>query len=188
MNKEMLHYKVLNESIINDSLKYHIENNLLITENVYRYGSMEFFNFINTIRELYQNKDIELSSLNEDIINTDIGKKDIYENQEVWLDIIYEAVYKGKEVELDKPKRGGTKKFYVYTKNDKGKVIKVSFGAKDGGGKLAVKINNPTARNNFAKRHDCENKNDKTKPSYWSCRLPRYAKNLNLSNVSAKWW
>jgi hypothetical protein len=101
---------------------------------------------------------------------------------------IGEAEYQGKDVDLNKPKRGGSKKFYVYTKNPKtGKVIKVSFGAKDGGGNLAVKLKDPKARKAFADRHDCENKNDKTKAGYWSCRLPRYAKALGLSG-GGTWW
>lgn len=100
-----------------------------------------------------------------------------------------EAEYQGKEVDLNKPKRGGTKKFYVYTRNPKsGNVVKVAFGAKDGGGNLAVKLKDPKARKAFADRHDCKNKTDKTKPSYWSCRLPSYAKALGLSQTGARWW
>jgi hypothetical protein len=98
-----------------------------------------------------------------------------------------EAEYRGKKVDLNKPKRGGTKKFYVYTKNKKGNVIKVSFGADSGGGKLAVKLKDPKARKAFADRHNCEKKNDKTKAGYWSCRLPRYAKSLGLSG-GGTWW
>ena len=41
---------------------------------------------------------------------------------------ITEAEYQGKKVKLNDPIRGGNKKFYVYVKNDKGNVIKVSFG------------------------------------------------------------
>jgi hypothetical protein len=193
--RDELYYKVINENLnITKSLKYHIDNNLFITESIYRYGSEEYFNFINEVRNLYNNNDIELSSLNEDIIKTDIGMKGVYNGEDVWLDIPYEDVeylkeaeYKGKKVELNKPKRGGSKKFYVYVKNDKGNVIKVSFGAKDGGGKLAVKLKDPKARASFAKRHKCEQKNDKTTPGYWSCRLPRFSKTLNLSG-GGKWW
>jgi hypothetical protein len=65
---------------------------------------------------------------------------------------------RGKKVELNKPKRGGSKKFYVYTKNKKGNVIKVSFGADSGGGKLAVKLKDPEAKRNFKERHNCEQK------------------------------
>jgi len=45
---------------------------------------------------------------------------------------------------------------------------------------LSSKINDPEARASFAARHDCANKTDKTSPGYWSCRLPRYAKQLGL--------
>lgn len=87
---------------------------------------------------------------------------------------------------LNKPKRGGSKKFYVYVRDPKTKKIKkVSFG--DTGG-LKAKINNPEARRAFAKRHDCANKKDKTKASYWSCRLPRYASLLGLKSSFSGYW
>ena len=87
---------------------------------------------------------------------------------------------------LNKPKRGGSKKFYVYVRNPKTKKIKkVSFGDTTG---LSAKLNNPKARKAFAARHDCKNKKDKTKASYWSCHLPRYAKLLGIkSNFSGYW-
>jgi len=87
---------------------------------------------------------------------------------------------------LNKPHRGGSKKFYVYVRNPKTKKIKkVSFGDTSG---LSAKINNPIARKAFSARHDCPNKKDKTKASYWSCHLPRYAKALGLkSNFSGFW-
>ena len=91
---------------------------------------------------------------------------------------------KKKTPPIGKPKRGGSKKFYVYVR-DKGKIKKVSFGDTSG---LSAKINNSQARQAFSKRHDCPNKKDKTKASYWSCRLPRYAKLLGLkSNFSGFW-
>ena len=95
-----------------------------------------------------------------------------------------EAKDKKKTPPIGKPKRGGSKKFYVYVR-DKGKIKKVSFGDTSG---LSAKINNPEARRAFAARHDCKNKKDRTKASYWSCRLPRYAKLLGLkSNFSGFW-
>ena len=91
----------------------------------------------------------------------------------------------GKHV-LNKPRRGGSKKFYVYVRNPKTKKIKkVSFGDTSG---LSAKINNPEARRAFSKRHDCPNKTDKTKASYWSCRLPRYAKALGLKSNFTGFW
>ena len=88
---------------------------------------------------------------------------------------------------IGKPMRdsSGGKAYKVYVKDPKTKKIKtVRFGS----GGLKAKINNPKARQAFAKRHDCANKKDKTKASYWSCRLPRYAKLLGLkSNFSGFW-
>lgn len=100
-----------------------------------------------------------------------------------------EAKYQGKEVALNKPKRGGSKKFFVYTKNPKtGKVIKVSFGAAGGGQNLAVKLDDPKRRKAFADRHKCSTKKDKTKPGYWACRLTRYARQLGMKKNYSGYW
>ena len=88
---------------------------------------------------------------------------------------------------LNKPKRGGSKKFYVYVKDPKTKrVKKVSFGMAGGG--LRAKLNNPKARQAFSKRHNCPQKKDRTKASYWSCRLPRYAKLLGFKTSFSGYW
>ena len=88
---------------------------------------------------------------------------------------------------LNKPMRdsSGGKAYKVYVKDPKtGKIKTIRFGS----GGLRAKINNKDARNAFAARHKCSTKKDKTKASYWSCRLPRYAKLLGLkSNFSGFW-
>jgi len=90
-----------------------------------------------------------------------------------------------KDPPLGKPKRGGPKAYYVYVRDPKTKKIKkVTFGS----GGLRAKIRNKKARNAFAKRHNCKNKKDRTKASYWSCNLPRYASQLGLgANMSTFW-
>ena len=181
-----------NRVIISEGLKYHIDNEIPLNETIYRYGSESFFNLINEVRDLHDKGKIDLSYEDLDIIKSDIGKKGVYEGKLVWLDIpneyldLNEAEYHGKQVSLSKPKRGGSKKFYVYVMCN-GKVKKVSFGAKSGGGNLAVKLRDPKARKAFSDRHNCPQKNDKCTPGYWSCRLPRYAKALNLSG-GGTWW
>ena len=98
---------------------------------------------------------------------------------------VKEAKYKGKDVPLNKPKRGGSKKFFVYTKNKKGNVVKVSFGGTTG---LSVKIKEKGARASFAARHKCATKKDKTKPGYWACNVGRYWKSLGgAKNFSGYW-
>ena len=90
-----------------------------------------------------------------------------------------------KDPPLGKPKRGGPKAYYVYVRDPKTKKIKkVTFGS----GGLRAKIKNKKARNAFAKRHNCKNKKDRTKASYWSCNLPRYASMLGLgANMNTFW-
>ena len=98
---------------------------------------------------------------------------------------VEEAEFKGKDVPLNKPKRGGSKAYYVYVKDPKTKKVKkVSFGS----GGLRAKIKNKQARNAFAARHNCKNKKDRTKAGYWSCNLPRYASALGLgANMNTFW-
>jgi hypothetical protein len=95
-----------------------------------------------------------------------------------------EADKKKKNPPIGKPKRGGSKKFYVYVRKPGGGIKKVSFGQAG----MSAKINNPEARRAFAARHKCAQKTDKTKASYWSCRLPRYAKLLGLKSSFSGFW
>jgi len=90
--------------------------------------------------------------------------------------------------ELNKPKRsGGPSKYFVYVKNPKtGNVMKINFGDKKGG--LTSKINDREAARNFASRHNCDTKTDKTKAGYWACRLPKYAKSLGLKGGGNYFW
>ena len=173
---------------IRDSLKH----GLALHENIYRYSSWEFIDLFAQARQLYTEGKIDLIQADIDLISeTDIGKLGTYDDKQVPLDLpmLDEAEYQGKKVDLNKPKRGGSKKFYVYVKNPKtGKVKKVSFGAKDGGGNLAVKLKDPKRRKAFADRHNCKDKKDKTKAGYWSCRVGRYWKSLGGSQNYPGFW
>jgi len=182
---------IITENIqLTEGLEYHKQNNIPLDENVYRFGSTNYFKLYNEARKLYEKGTLKpIDELEEFFLKSDVGKIGIYEGQKVLLDFpmpIKEAEYQGKDVELNKPKRGGSKKFYVYVK-DGDKVKKVSFGAAGGGGKLAVKLKDPKARKAFSDRHNCPDKTDKTSAGYWSCALPRYAKQLGLSGGGRYW-
>jgi hypothetical protein len=276
---------VLNESvapkeILSENLRYHVDKQLPLTENTFRYGSESFLNLWAEARSLYLREIIHVNEDDKQILEeTDLGNFGMYEGIKVpldllmleevlltenniaelekikkeiealmprlsWIDNIEYSGYSGDlDVELDyelnpqeinqlsqlaskygmnllyktgknatltkrripskanelneaedkkknpplgKPKRGGSKKFYVYVKNPKTKKIKkVSFGDTTG---LSAKINDPKARRAFAARHDCANKKDRTKASYWSCRLPRYSKLLGLKGSFSGFW
>ena len=97
------------------------------------------------------------------------------------------AEAKNENKPIGKPMRdsSGGKAYKVYVRDPKTKKIKtVRFGS----GGLKAKINNPKARKAFAARHKCSQKNDKTKASYWSCRLPSYAKLLGLKSNFTGFW
>jgi hypothetical protein len=84
-----------------------------------------------------------------------------------------EAEYQGRKVTLGKPSQGDSKKFKVYVKNDKGKVVKVNFGfgGKSAKGKrMVIKDKNPKARAAYRARHNCKNPGPKWKANYWSCK------------------
>ena len=186
---------ILFQQPISENLLYHIKNRKPLTENTFRYGSTSFINLWKEARTLYSRNILDVGEDDEHILlETHLGEYGMFEGERVPLDlpmleeeeILEEAKYQGKEVALGKPKRGGSKKFYVYVMNPKTrKVKKVSFGDTSG---LSAKINNPKARKAFAERHDCKNKKDKTKAGYWSCRLPRYASLLGLKGSYSGYW
>jgi|LakMenE01Jun11ns_1017448.scaffolds.fasta_scaffold9937170_4 hypothetical protein len=257
----LLNESVAPKEILSENLRYHVVNQLPLTENTFRYGSQSFLNLWAEARSLYLREIIHVNDDDKEILEeTDLGNYGMYEGVKVPLDLpmleeeteetfeigdtieinpsafpnfefpygtegeifdINKADYasddlvytvkikyidslgdisnelhienssqylneadKKKTPPIGKPKRGGSKKFYVYVR-DKGKVKKVSFGDTSG---LSAKISNPKARQAFAKRHDCANKKDRTKASYWSCRLPRYAKLLGLKSSFSGFW
>ena len=173
-------------------IDYHLKHGLALHENVYRYSSWEFIDLFAQARQLYSEGKIDLIQADIDLISeTDIGSHGTYEGKQVPLDLpmLDEAEYQGKKVDLNKPKRGGSKKFYVYVKDPKTKnVKKVSFGAKDGGGNLAVKLKDPKRRKAFADRHNCKDKKDKTKAGYWSCSVGSYWNSLVGSQNYPGFW
>lgn len=199
---------VLKENVeVSRGLQYMVENKLPLIENIYRPLSDEYFNLINETRELFKKGLIELCADDMWVVSTNVGKTGMYEGEEVWLDVPFlledeewdedhaldsvlnsmvedlnEAEYRGRKVKLNSPFRtpGGPKKFAVYVKNDKGNVVKVTFGDHN----LRVRNNNPGARKSFRARHKCDQKKDRTKAGYWSCNVARYRKQLGIKSSS----
>jgi hypothetical protein len=84
-----------------------------------------------------------------------------------------EAEYQGRKVQLGKIMQGDIKKFKVYVKNGKGKVVKVNFGfgGKSAKGKrMVIKAKNPKRRAAYRARHNCSNPGPRWKANYWSCK------------------
>jgi hypothetical protein len=180
----------LQNSNLSEGLMYHINNKLPLYDNIYRVHSQAYYDLYAEARQLSESGKIILGQMDQEMIaETDIGEWGFYNGEKVPLDSpimmedtewsydspLLEAEYHGKKVKLNSPQRGGNKKFYVYTKNDKGNIVKVSFGQP--GAKIAKSA---AARKSFLARHKCDSPGPKWKANYWACNIGRYKKQLGL--------
>jgi hypothetical protein len=187
---------LLKENVeVSDVLKYHIDNSISLTDNVFRVYSESYFDLVNEVRELYNKGKIDLNEEDRLMVESDLGKKVKIGKEYVYLDapyiyeteteedILAEAEHRGKKVNVGKPFRtpGGPKKFAVYVRKPGGGIKKVTFG--DPG--LRVKNANKKAAKSFRARHNCKDKKDRTTAGYWSCNVGRYAKQLGLSSSNS---
>ena len=188
--------EVLIDVEMSENMRYHIENKIPLSENVFRLYSEAYFELLNEARDLNTFGAIKFN--NEDdqwLLESDLGKKILLENgDEVYLDapiyeddlpeLVSEATHRGKNVRLNSPFRtpGGPKKFAVYVKTPKGTIKKVTFGDPN----LKIKNASKSRAKSFRARHKCDQKKDKTTAGYWSCNVGRYAKKLGLKS-SRSW-
>ena len=179
--------KTFSQIAINETLDTLQQEKTNLLDNPFRLGSMMYFETINEARRLVGEDRYKLTEVDKNILDTDIGQFEVYEGELVPLDCPqWESIDEDKEPELNKPKVGGPKKYYVYVKDPQtDKVKKITWGDTTG---LKVKLGNEKARKSFAARHKCSQQKDKTTASYWACRLPYYAKQLGLSDGGNFYW
>jgi hypothetical protein len=193
LSEELDSKMVLKESVeISDNLKYHLDNKITLSENVFRVYSESFFDLINEVRNLYEFGLIELNKDDKWIIESDLGKSiTLDDGRVVYLDAPFEieetlteVKHRGKNVKLNSPFRtpGGPKKFAVYVKTPGGNVKKVTFGDPN----LRVRNASKARAKSFRARHKCDQKKDRTTAGYWSCNVSRYRKKLGLKS-SRSW-
>ena len=168
---------------IQETLDSMQENEVNIFDNPFRLGSEMFFQTINEARRLHLEGNYKPTAVDNRLLETDLGEFAEYKGQNVPLDC---PMHEEKDVELNSPKVGGPKKYYVYVKDPKTeKIKKITWGDTTG---LKVKLGNKAVRKSFAARHKCDTANDKTTARYWACRLPHYAKQLGLSDGGNFFW
>jgi hypothetical protein len=157
---------------ISEALNHHILSKKPLTESDYKSGSDELLELLEDCKILYLNGELDLSD--EDvtfIYENEFGK--VEQTNYVATNLLNEAEYQGRKVTLNKPMQGDVKKFKVYVKNDKGKVVKVNFGfgGKSAKGKrMVIKKDNPARRKSFRARFNCDNPGPKDSSRYWACR------------------
>ena len=179
--------KELQQELFKPGLKYHVDNNIPVTRNIYRMGSPCYFNVIKQARDfynqgLYPTDNVEEIDLFE---NSDLGEFAMHEGKRVPLDFPLPA-----EEDIDEAKKekgpigkpmknsGGGKKYKVYVRDPKtGNVRTITYGDSKGG--LKGNWNNAEARASFAARHKCAEKKDRLTPGYWACRAHKdFGKNV----------
>ena len=185
--------KLIRNVQISEHLKYHLDRNLTLEENIFRTYSESFFALIKEVRELYERDEIELNDDDLDLIESDIGQTAIYEDREVYLDVpieleeddyLNEVKHRGRTVNLNRPFRtpGGPKKFAVYVRGKSGNIKKVTFGDP----KMRIRASSKARRKSFRARHRCSQKKDRTTAGYWSCRSHRI-KSLGTKSKGKYW-
>lgn len=185
-------YDALNNLYVESNIDDARVRELFFTE-VYKLGEEEFVNFIenlinNKLTTIQKQWAVgEMKAIEKDLKKDDTGLEDLDEyDVESKQDIkefiqfmreykqpLQEAEYQGRKVQLGKPMQGDVKKFKVYVKNPKGKVVKVNFGfggTSAKGKRMVIKKNNPKRRKAFRARHNCDSPGPRTKARYWSCR------------------
>lgn len=122
-----------------------------------------------TVESIYDEyADVELALAKIDLLSAGISTSEIlnYSEAEDW-----DSESEAEKKTLNKPFRlpsGSKKKFGVYVKNDKGNVVKVTFGDPN----MEIKRDDPERRKSFRSRHQCDtNPGPKYKARYWSCRM-----------------
>ena len=177
-NQELCGMSLTEDVQISDNLKYHLQKQIPLSENIFRTYSDSYFELLEEVRTLYFENKIELCDADAELVESDLGKKELFEGREVYLDapieveedLLMELKHRGRTVHLSRPFRtpGGPKKYAVYVKSKNGKVKKVTFGDPN----LSVK-RSAARRKSFAARHKCSQKKDRTTAGYWSCRSHR---------------
>jgi hypothetical protein len=175
---------VLKENVeVSDSLKYHMDNGLSLTNNVFRVYSESYFDLVNEVRELYNEGKIELNEEDRLMVESDLGRKVKVGKEYIYLDAPY--IYETEEDILSESKvhrtSGGTKKFAVYVKSKTGGIKKITFGNSN----LKGINENKKDTKSFRVLHKCSQKKDRTTAGYWSCNVGRYAKQLGLSTSNS---
>ena len=171
----MKYVKTYQDYAVSEGFRYHMENGLDITSSVYRIGSDAYKQLFEETKKYWDEGNVILSAKAGWMAkNLEVGK-DAVDND-------------GRKVELDTPKRGGDKKFYVYhnsgKKDDDGKIIAVKIQWGDASG-LSIKNDDPGAAASFWARQQCDLKKsmDPLTPKFWACYGPSlFNKQLGLSS------
>ena len=117
--------------------------------------------------KMIDNMGWDIDEDDDDVVLTKGDEEIRFFMDDLYEEMVSEAEYHGRKVQLNKPHRGDVKKFAVFVKDPKtGNIKKVNFGDPN----MRIKKSNPKRRKSFRARHKCHTAKDKTTARYWSCR------------------
>jgi hypothetical protein len=204
-------FKLVKEETVTleEAVKYHLENKISFTENVFRPGSEMFFEMISEAQRLYKEGKYEpKDEWEKDMLESNIGEIVEFEGQTVVLDYpveegLEEACWSG-YTQKGMKKKGDKMVPNCVPVNEEDKTDGKGIGkpwreggggavyVRDGGSIRKVRFSqsgmkkkymDPGATRSFVARHRCLTNKDKTSASYWACRWPRF-----FSNSGKVWW
>ena len=82
----------LHRDVVQDAVKYHIENNIPFRENIFRPGTQNFFRLFNEARRLYEKGLVKADWEDIELFETDIGTVINTKQGKIALDLPFEAV------------------------------------------------------------------------------------------------
>ena len=86
-NPVMLNESLAPKEILSEGLKYHMDNNMPLTEHVYRAGSQKYFELWAEARALYTRGILEVTDNDLEVLTeTDLGHFGMFEGKKVPLD------------------------------------------------------------------------------------------------------
>lgn len=169
--------KSFEEFNLSEELKYHLDNNIGISNSVFRLGSDAYTKLFEETKKYWDEGNIILNAKESWMAkNLEVGK---------------DAVFKGEKVKLDLPSKGGNKKYVVYRnsgkKDEECNIIarKIEFGDTS----LSVKNHDPNAAASYWARAQCDlaKKQNPDTAGFWSCYAASlFSKQLDLES-DAPW-
>jgi len=103
----MLNESLAPKEILSEGLKYHMDNNMPLTEHVYRAGSQSYFNLWAEARALYSRGILEVTGDDLEVLTeTDLGHYGMFEGKKVPLDFPIELTEDEAAFEYNKARAG----------------------------------------------------------------------------------
>lgn len=176
---------------INSHIRYHIENQLTISDSIFRIGSESYLDFVNEMRTLHLDGKIKVSETDRFILEKlYTGKKGTFTDPDTGKKITVNL----DDPHLREPKEPSKNLYIVYRPAPSGekdkdtglvKAIAIGFGEDPGPGKPDVRDKHQDAgrRASFLARHNCDEKKDPYAAGWWACNMHKWYKQLGLKTA-----